>query len=306
MSLKFSVLFAMTSLRGLRALMLGLFGLMCVTAVSLGQGDAAKPVAENPAAEGNQKRISDAALGITLGQLAAGDVRLIDLTHGLNDKSPFWPGDDYQPFQLKTIATLEKNGVSSKSFAMPEHFGTHIDAPCHFEKGQVTLDQIANEDLFAPGVVIDITTAAESDPNYRLTVSDIAAWEKEYGSIPRRGIVLLKTGWNRFWDSNVRYRNQDAMGKMHFPAFSAEAARWLIKERDIRGIGIDTLSIDHGPSKDFIVHHVINGAGRYGLENVAAIEKLPPRNFFLIVAPIKITNGTGGPTRLIAVLPKSE
>jgi kynurenine formamidase len=284
MSQKFSARSAMPSGRPLEALTLGLFCLMCMANVSLGQVDS------------DQKGKRDSVLGITLRQLATGDARLVDLTHGLDEKSPFWPGD----------ATLEKNGVSSIAFAMPEHFGTHIDAPCHFEKGQVTLDQIADEDLFAAGVVIDITTAAESDPDYRLTVSDIATWEKEHGPIPRRAIVLLKTGWNRFWDSNARYRNQDVMGKMHFPGFSAEAARWLIKERDIRGIGIDTLSIDYGPSKDFIVHHVINGAGRYGLENVAAVEKLPSRNFFLIVAPIKITNGTGGPTRIFAVLPKSE
>jgi kynurenine formamidase len=147
---------------------------------------------------------------------------------------------------------------------------------------------------------------AEMDADYRLSVADLVDWERLHGRIPNRSIVLLKTGWNRFWDSNVRYRNQDALGKMHFPGYSADAARWLVKERDIRGIGIDTLSIDHGPSKDFIVHHIINGAGRYGLENVANLDKLPPRNFFLIVAPIKIANGTGGPTRLFAVLPKSK
>ena len=249
---------------------------------------------------------ADSVKNITLGQLSSGDVRLVDLTHALNDKSPFWPGDDYQPFQLKTIATFEKNGVSSKAFSMPEHFGTHLDAPCHFEQGQRTLDEIADQDLFAPGVVVDVTMAAEADADYRLTVDDLKNWERTHGPIPERGIVLLKTGWNRFWNSNVRYRNQDAQGKMHFPGYSAEAARWLVKERHVRGVGIDTLSIDHGPSKDFIVHHIINGAGRYGLENVAEIDRLPPRNFFLIVAPIKITSGTGGPTRLFAVMPPSK
>jgi kynurenine formamidase len=233
-------------------------------------------------------------------------VQLVDLTHALNEKSPFWPGDDYQPFQLRTIATIEKNGVSSKAFSMPEHFGTHIDAPCHFENGQITVAEIAEKDLFAPGVVVDITTIAEADADYRLNVVDLANWELDHGRIPDRAIVLLKTGWNRFWDSNVRYRNQDAQGKMHFPGYSADAARWLIKERNVRGIGIDTLSIDYGPSKDFIVHHVINSAGRYGLENVDQLDKLPARNFFLIVAPIKITSGTGGPTRLLAVVPNAK
>lgn len=248
----------------------------------------------------------DAVLSTTLGQLASGNVRLVDLTHPLNDKSPFWPGDDYQPFQLRTIATLEKNGVSSKAFSMPEHFGTHLDAPCHFEKGQPSVDEIPDTDLFAPGVVIDIAMQSEADADYRLAVADVTTWEQSHGRIPNRSIVMLRTGWSKFWDSNVRYRNQDPLGKMHFPGFSAEAARWLVKERDIRAIGIDTLSIDHGPSKDFIVHHVINGAGRYALENVAHLDKLPSRDFFLIVAPIKITSGTGGPTRLFAVLPKAE
>ncbi|MBS0206318.1 MAG: cyclase family protein [Planctomycetes bacterium] len=248
----------------------------------------------------------DGVLGITLGQLAAGDCQMVDLTHALNDKSPFWPGEDYQPFQLRTIATLEKNGVSSKAFAMPEHFGTHLDAPCHFEQGQPTVDEIAATDLFAPGIVIDISMQSEMDADYRLSVADLTAWEQAHGPIPRRSIVILNTGWGRHWTNSVRYRNQDALGKMHFPGFSAEAARWLVKERSIRGVGIDTLSIDYGPSQDFIVHHIINGAGRYGLENIANLDKLPARNFFLLLAPIKISGGTGGPTRLFAVQPKNK
>lgn len=247
---------------------------------------------------------NDSVLNVTLSHLASGNVKLVDLTYPLNDKSPFWPGDNYQPFQLRTIATLEKNGVSSKSFAMPEHFGTHLDAPCHFEKGQPNVDELRSEELFAPGVLIDVVMQSEADADYRLTVDDIATWEKLHGRIPKRSIVLLRSDWGKHWSTMVRYRNQDATGQMHFPGFSAEATRWLIRERDVRGIGIDTLSIDHGPSKDFIVHHIINGAGRYGLENIAHLDKLPPRDFFLIVAPIKIESGTGGPTRLFAILPK--
>lgn len=246
----------------------------------------------------------DAVRGMSLGQVAAGEAQILDLTHALNDKSPFWPGEDYQPFQLRTIATLDKNGVSSKAFAMPEHFGTHLDAPNHFEQGQPGVDEIPTSDLFAPGIVIDISLQAEMDPDYLLTVADVTTWEKSHGRIPDRAIVMLNTGWGRHWNNSMRYRNQDALGKMHFPGYSAAAARWLIKERSVRGIGIDTLSIDHGPSKDFVVHHIINGAGRYALENIANVGKLPARNFFLIVAPIKISTGTGGPTRLFAIVPK--
>lgn len=246
----------------------------------------------------------DAVLGMSLGQVAAGEPQMLDLTHALNDKSPFWPGEDYQPFQLRTIATLDKNGVSSKAFAMPEHFGTHLDAPNHFEQGQPSVDEISATDLFAPGIAIDISLQAEMDPDYLLSVADVTTWEKSHGRIPDRAIVLLNTGWGRHWNNSMRYRNQDALGKMHFPGYSAEAARWLVKERSVRAIGIDTLSIDHGPSKDFVVHHIINGAGRYALENIANVDKLPARNFFLIVAPIKISTGTGGPTRLFAIVPK--
>lgn len=258
-------------------------------------------LSQNPAAA--QTGAPDSVLNVTLDQLGRGEATVIDLTHALNDKSPFWPGENYQPFQLRDIATLARNGVSSKAFAMPEHFGTHLDAPCHFEEGQVTVDQIAAADLVAPGAVVDVTMKAEQDPDTRATVEDLQAWEQQHGPLPRRSIVLLRTGWGRWWTEPARYRNQDTLGQMHFPGFSADAVRWLIRERDIRAIGIDTLSIDHGPSRDFIVHHVLNGAGRYGLENVANLEKLPARNFFLLVAPIKIQGGTGGPTRIHAILP---
>lgn len=261
--------------------------------------------ARSGSAEETTSRAEETVLNVTLSQLGRGDVQFVDLTHALNDKSPFWPGEDYQPFQLRTIATLERNGVSSKAFSMPEHFGTHLDAPCHFENGQRAVDQIAESDLFAPGVLIDLSMACETDADYRMSVADLQQWESRHGPIPRRAIVLLKTGWGRWWSNPVRYRNQDTLGQMHFPGYSAEAARWLLKERDVRGVGIDTLSIDFGPSKDFIVHHLVNGAGRYGLENVAELDRLPPRNFFLIVAPIKIQAGTGGPTRILAIMPSA-
>lgn len=275
------------------AIVVGIAGWISIEASSIAQ--AQEQVAK-----------SDSVLSVNLGQLASGDAKLIDMTYPLNDRSPFWPGDNYQPFQLQTIATLEKNGVLSKSFAMPEHFGTHLDAPNHFETNQPSVEKLRSENLFTAGVLIDITMQAETDADYRLTVNDIEEWEKSHGRTPDRAIVLLRTGWGRFWDKMVRYRNQDATGQMHFPGFSADATRWLVKERNVRAIGIDTLSIDHGPSKDFIVHHIINGAGCYALENVAHLDKLPPRDFFLIVAPIKIENGSGGPTRVFAVLPPSK
>ncbi len=235
---------------------------------------------------------------------ATGQVRFVDLSLALNDKSPFWPGENYSPFRLRTIATLEKDGVLSKAFSMPEHLGTHIDAPNHFEADRPSVDEIPAEQLFGPGVVIDIAMRAEQDADAWLTVADITQWEKQHGPIPTGAIVLLHTGWGRHVHRPARYQNRDPMGTMHFPGYSAEAAAWLIRHRDIRGLGLDTMSIDRGISRKFEVHHVINRAGKYGLENVMHLDKLPPRGFSLIIAPIKIENGTGGPARIWAVLPR--
>ena len=238
---------------------------------------------------------------LTLDELVSGELPLVDLTWTLDEKNPYWPAANYKPFHLTTIATLEENGVLSKAFYTPEHLGTHLDAPNHFERNQPSVDEMAATNLFSPGVVIDVTLQSEHDADYRLTVGDLIAWEDEHGRIPDGAVVFMHTGWGRHWTAYPRYKNQDAMGNMHFPGFSEEAARWLVAERKIHGIGIDTLSIDYGLSKDFIVHHVINGAGCYGLENVARLEQLPARDFYVIAAPVKVRSGTGGPARLFAV-----
>lgn len=239
---------------------------------------------------------------LTLGDLASGRCRVIDLTWTLNEKNPYWPGNGYEPFSLRTIATIEQDGVLSKAFSMPEHLGTHIDAPSHFEKGQPSVSDIDPGLFFGPGVVLDISMRAETDHDTWLTVEDLREWEDAHGRIPPGAIVFLRTGWGRFFWNYPRYRNQDARGRLHFPSYSSEAARFLIEQRQAKGIGVDNLSIDRGISKDFAVHHIVNGAGRYGLENVARLERLPPRGFHVIVAPIRIESGTGGPVRIFAVM----
>ena len=238
----------------------------------------------------------------TIADIANGHAELLDLTWPLNDQNAFWPGDNYHPFRLKTIATLEQDGVLSKTFSMPEHLGTHIDAPNHFEANQPSVAQIKPEDLFAPGVVIDVRMQCEQNADFALTPDDLRAWEKVHGQIPRGSVVLLHTGWGRFWSNFDRYMNQDVRGQLHFPGFGTASTRFLVQQRKIRGLGIDTLSIDRGISRDFAVHHIVNKAGRYGLENVANLDQLPTKGFHLIVAPIRIEAGTGGPTRIFAVL----
>jgi kynurenine formamidase len=237
-------------------------------------------------------------------EFVSGGGKIVDLTWPLNEKSNFWPGEKYTPFQLKTIATLEEDGVLSKAMCLPEHIGTHIDAPNHFEADQPDVSQILPKDLFAEGVMIDVRPQAEADADYGLTLEDVRDWEREQGRIPEGAIVLLRTGWGRFWDQPERYHGRDVRGQLHFPGYTAESARFLIEERKAKGLGIDTLSIDRGISKEFEVHHIVNGAGRYGLENVAHLDRLPARGFHLIVAPMKIEGGTGGPTRIFALVPE--
>jgi len=240
---------------------------------------------------------------IRFSDIAAGHARVINLAWPLNEQANYWPGERYTPFQLETIATLSQDGVLSKRMTLPEHIGTHIDAPNHFEEEQPDVSQLRPEDLFAEGVLIDVSLQAEVDADYVLTTEDLVEFERNHGRIPDGAIVLLKTGWGRFWSQPVRYMGRDIRGSLHFPSFSPAAARFLIEERKAKGIGVDTLSIDCGISQKFEVHHIVNRAGRYGLENVAGLDQLPARGFQLIVAPMKVEAGTGGPTRIFAVLP---
>ncbi len=230
-----------------------------------------------------------------------GSTRVVDMTYAINGKLPAWPGGG-RTFEAKVEATPEKDGYFARSFWTLEHYGTHLDAPAHFPPGKEYLDQIPAEHLFAPAVVIDVREEAGKDPDYRLRVMRVEKWEALHGRIPAGAVVLLRTGWAARWPDQARYRNMDAAGVMHFPGFSVEAARLLI-ERGAVGLGIDTLSIDYGASKDFEVHRVDLPAGLYNLENLANLDQLPEAGAFLISAPIKLEGGSGGPVRVFAVLP---
>jgi len=231
----------------------------------------------------------------------SGKTRVLDLSYAISDKLVPWPGDE-KFFEAKVNASVEKNGYFTRSFWMLEHYGTHLDAPAHFPPGKTTVDQIPVKQLFGPAVVIDVRDESGKDADYQLDAARVEEWEKRHGRIPEGSIVLLRTGWSSRWPDAQKYRNQDAKGKMHFPGFSAEAAKLLI-ERKVSGLGCDTLSIDHGASSDYAVHHLALGAGLYQLENLAAMSELPETGAFLIVAPIKLEGGSGGPVRVFALLP---
>lgn len=233
---------------------------------------------------------------------AAGRVKVVDLTYALNAGNPYWPGPDYKPFHYEIFATLEKNGVLSGRFEMAEHSGTHLDAPNHFAKGQISVDAIPLRQLIGEGIVIDASQECSKNADFQLSSDDILKWEKKHGRIPAGAIVFLYTGWGKYWNDYARYKNQDSSGALHFPGFAPEAARLLVM-RNVSGLGIDTLSVDYGLSKTFDVHHITHPAGKYHIENAAHLDRLPPRGVMILVAPIKIDGGTGGPARVLAFLP---
>jgi kynurenine formamidase len=233
--------------------------------------------------------------------ISSGRTRVLDLSYAINEKLVPWPGDE-KWFEAKVNATVEKNGYFTRSFWMLEHYGTHLDAPAHFPPGKATVDQIPVKQLFGPAVVLDARAESARDADYQLPAARIGEWEKRHGRIREGSIVLLRTGWSARWPDAQKYRNQDAQGKMHFPGFSAEAAKLLI-ERKASGLGCDTMSIDFGASGDFAVHHLALGAGLYHLENLADLGELPEAGAFLVVAPIKLEGGSGGAVRVFAFLP---
>ena len=230
-----------------------------------------------------------------------GSTRIVDMTYAINGKLPAWPGDE-KTFEAQIVATPEKDGYLARSFWMLEHYGTHMDAPAHFPPGKFTLDQIPVAHFFGPAVVIDVREETSKDPDYRLSTARVEKWEAAHGRIPSGAVVMIRTGWASRWPDQARYRNMDENKVMHFPGFSVESAKLLVA-RGVVGLGIDTLSIDYGASKDFEVHHVDLPAGLYNLENLANLDQLPEAGAFLIAAPIKLEGGSGGPVRVFALLP---
>ena len=241
------------------------------------------------------------AAAATIDETFAGGVEIVDLTHALSPSAVAW--GTISPFEYEAVSTQPSGAVSMGAYSTPEHHGTHLDAPIHGGDNLPTVDELTLADLFGPAAVIDVSAQSAADPDYAITRQDIVDWEQRNGELPVGAIVLMYSGWSEKYDAADAYRNPDADGRMHFPGFSEEAARFLIEEREIRGIGVDTLSVDPGAARGFAAHGVVNGNGKFHLENVANVHLLPEAGAYLIVAPIKIEGGSGGQVRLFAVLP---
>ena len=240
-----------------------------------------------------------------------GSYRLVDLSHTYDDSTLFWPTSPTR-FKKEELAFGETDGgyfYSAYSICTPEHGGTHLDAPIHFAAGGKTTDQIELERLIAPGVVIDVSAQSARDRNYRLSLADVEDWEKRNGQIEPGSIVLMRSGWSQHWPDAKAYLGDDTPGdasKLSFPGYGAEATRFLVEQRGVSLLGVDSASIDHGPSKDFMAHRIAAKANVGALENLTGLEQLPEQGFTIIALPVKVGGGSGGPVRVVAMIPQER
>lgn len=250
-----------------------------------------------------------ALLSFNASALELSDYRIVDLSHSYGEDTLYWPTSP-TAFEKETLAYGDSGAgyfYSAYSVCTPEHGGTHIDAPVHFADGGISTEQIPLENLIAPAVVIDVTQKANADRNYRLSAEDVRAFEQEYGDIAAGSIVLVRTGWSRHWPDALAYLGDDTPGdasKLQFPGYGAEATRILAEERGVAMIGIDTASIDYGKSQDFIAHRIGAAQGVANLENLTNLQSLPATGSLLMALPMKIEGGSGGPVRVVALVPR--
>lgn len=235
--------------------------------------------------------------------------RIVDLSHSYSDKTIYWV--TAKEFDLDTVFKGETEKgyyYAANNFSTAEHGGTHIDAPIHFAKNGQTVDQIPLEKLIGNAIKIDVSSKAQDNPDYLISIEDIQAWEKKHKKdVPEGSIVLLETGFSKFYPDKKKYlgtteRGEHAVRELHFPGLSPEAAQWLVQNRRISAIGIDTPSIDYGQSEYFKSHVILLSENIPAFENLKNLEKLPETGFEIIALPMKIAGGSGAPLRIVALV----
>jgi kynurenine formamidase len=233
--------------------------------------------------------------------------QLVDLSHAYDASSIFWPTAD--PFRLEKVAdgiTAAGYYYAANNFFSSEHGGTHIDAPIHFAQGHQAVDEIPINRLLGEAIVVDVTSASEANPDYQVSVADFQRAEKA-GPIPPDAIVLIRSGFSSRWPDAVHYlgtaaRGEEGAAQLHFPGLHPDAAKWLIAERRIKAIGIDTASIDYGQSTLFESHRLLYERDIPAFENLTSLDRLPERGAYIVALPMKIRGGSGAPLRAIAIV----
>lgn len=265
-----------------------------------GAAHAAEPRAPTP--------VANPAPGVAAArEFAAGT--WLDLTHPFDAATIYWPTEPGFRFEPGNNGPTAKGYYyAANRFATAEHGGTHLDAPRHFAAGGHTTDEIEPERLVGEAAVIDVVHKCTADPVYEVTVDDLVAWERRHGRQLVDVIVLVRTGWSARWADRERYlgtaaKGPEAVKALRFPGLAPDAARWLAEHRRVKAVGIDTASIDHGPSTLFGAHVALCSANVPIFENVAALDRLPDEGAFVVALPMKIAGGSGGPLRIMVRVP---
>ena len=233
---------------------------------------------------------------------------VVDLSHEYSDSAIFWP--TAEGFRLEKVAdgvTPQGYYYAANNFASAEHGGTHVDAPVHFAQGKWSVEQIPPQQMIGGAAVVDVSSSAAAQPDYQVSVADLEAWEKTHGSL-NGTIVLIRTDYSKRWPDAAKYlgtaeRGEAAVAKLHFPGVHPEAAKWLVGNRTVKAVGIDTASLDYGQSSLYETHRVLYERNIPGLENLSNLDRLPARGATLIALPMKIKGGSGAPLRAIALVP---
>ena len=234
--------------------------------------------------------------------------RLIDLSYPFDADTVYWPTAETFKLEKDFEGVTDKGYYySAYRFNAAEHGGTHLDAPVHFARGRNSADQIPLTQLIGAGIVIDVTQQCAGNADYLVSVKDFETWEKQNGRIPPGSIVLLRTGFGKYYPDRAKYlgtneRGADAVPKLHFPGLDPVAARWLGQNRSIKAIGLDTASIDRGQSTLFESHRALFEKDIPAFENLANLDQLPLKGFSVIALPMKIKGGSGGPLRIVAIV----
>lgn len=227
--------------------------------------------------------------------------RVIHLSHVIDIDIPQWSGDPTVEFE--TVAELNNDGYYLRRFSLGEHSATHINAPNSFHSSALGIDQYPAQSLVVPAVVINICQATAVNPDYALTIADVLAWEEEYGEISPGCVVILNTGWEKKWLDKSAFLNHDAQGIAHFPGFGSDATQFLLNERQIAGVGIDTHGVDPGQDNSFAINRLVLEQPRIVLENLTNLDQLPPKGTTLAIAPLRLRGGSGSPVGVLALVP---
>jgi kynurenine formamidase len=236
----------------------------------------------------------------------------VDLTHPFDGGTIYWPTEEGFVLERGSAGRTDAGyWYEAHRMRLAEHGGTHLDAPVHFHEGGSTAERIPLARLIAPAVVVDVRAACANDADYAVSVGDLERFEAAHGRIPDGAALLLATGFAAHWPDRARYlgtaeRGAGAVAKLHFPGLAPEAARWLVANRKLAAVGLDTASIDPGRSARFESHQILFAAEIPAFENLTQLEQLPATGATLIALPMKIAGGSGGPLRAVAILPRAE